>query len=238
MNKTDRIIIFMLFIFLLSVGVISLALDKEIDAVNKTIDRLVKQQEITDRKVDILLESQAESDKRLSDIEDKQEAIRSSLVLTNDRIDILQTQVTQHEVQIKAIPTPKAETATTKKPGRYKVSVKLSESDIKLIAKLVYLEAGTESYKCQQAVASVVLNHMMHYKLSARGAIYRPGAFTVSGRVARATYSSSSLNAVRDVYKNGTTVPKNVLAFRTGHYHTFRGARRYCKIGNVYFSKV
>ena len=76
---------------------------------------------------------------------------------------------------------------------------------------------------------------MIRYNKTARQVIFEPGVFSVSISGTRA--SAESIRAVRDVVKNGTTLPKNVLAFRNQHYHRGFG-RPYCHIDGVYFSTM
>ena len=116
------------------------------------------------------------------------------------------------------------------------LGIKVSDADLELIARLVYLECGSCSYRAQQAVASVIFNRMIRYGKTARQVIYEPNVFSPSGRVKTTTPSSSCRMAVREVYETGLTLPSNVLAFRNGHYHMF--GRPYCSIDGIYFTKM
>lgn len=116
------------------------------------------------------------------------------------------------------------------------ISVSVSEADIRNIAALVYLEAGSQSYRCQQAIATVIFNRMMRYHKTANQVIYESGVFSPASRVASTTPSASCLDAVRSVLSGGGTLPSNVLAFRNGHYHSF--GRNYCCIDGVYFTAM
>ncbi len=116
--------------------------------------------------------------------------------------------------------------------------LELSEQDIRDISALVYLEAGGQgcSYELKKAIATVILNQMVYYGLDAQRTIYRSGAFSPASRVRSTTPSSSCVMAVREVLENGGTLPKGVIAFQLGSYHSF--GHRYCKIQNVYFTSV
>lgn len=168
------------------------------------------------------------------------DVIRDDIFSLDERVDEAELRLDDHVANMVKIkneidklkvvsPTP------TPKASSRKVSVRLSENDIQLIAKLVYEEAGAQSYKCQKAIASVVINRMIRYNKTARQVIFEPGVFSVSISGTRA--SAESIRAVRDVVKNGTTLPKNVLAFRNQHYHIGFG-RPYCHIDGVYFSTM
>lgn len=143
-------------------------------------------------------------------------------------------EITDSKGKIEKIEKQKASAAvfTSSKGGR----VNVSQADVYLIARLVYLECGSSSYRCQQAVASVVINRMRRYGKTARQVIYEDGVFSVAYKVSRTTPSSSSLRAVRSVINNGVILPRNVVAFRNNRYHSF--GRPYCRIDNVYFSRM
>lgn len=116
------------------------------------------------------------------------------------------------------------------------VGLKLSEADIRNISALVYLEAGSCSDKLQRAVASVIINRMKRYNMTASQVIYQNGVFSPAPRVSRTIPSDRCMKNVRYVISNGVTLPKNVVAFRNGHYHSF--GQRYCQIENVYFTAL
>ena len=119
------------------------------------------------------------------------------------------------------------------------INVRVSEKDIRDIASLVFLEAGSQSYSCKKAIASVIFNRMIKYHLTAQEVIYqrtRSGerVFSPAYKVSSTNPSSSCLMAVRDVLMHGQSIPKNVTAFRNCYYHNF--GRPYKRIDNVYFS--
>lgn len=116
------------------------------------------------------------------------------------------------------------------------LGVEVSDEDIRDIAALVYLEAGSQSYKCQKAIASVIFNRMIRYDMSAQAVIHEPGVFSPARRVDSTRPSASCLMAVREVLEQGCSLPTRVTAFRNGHYHTF--GSHYCCIDGVYFSLV
>lgn len=118
------------------------------------------------------------------------------------------------------------------------LGLNISEEDEYMIAQLLYLEAGADwcSYELQKAVVSVFFNHMIRYGRNVHQAIYYPGAFSVASRVKYTVPSARCRMAVRDVLEHGTTVPRNVMYFQTGGYHS--GAHPYRRIQNVYFSTM
>lgn len=116
-------------------------------------------------------------------------------------------------------------------------SVDLTESEIRDFAALVYLESGGESYECQLAVASVILNRMVSTGSTLHEVIYAPNQFTPASRVHCTEPSNESLEAVNEVVNNGPSIPDSVTFFRTGHYHNWSSLiQPYTVIDGVYFS--
>ena len=195
---------------------------------------------IKDKRLEQMIEAQ---DKHIADMEQefayRIDMMADDIFVLDERIDEAELRLDDHMATMFRIKNEidelKKPTPTPKAAVSHKVNVRLSENDIQLIAKLVYEEAGAQFYKCQKAIASVVINRMVRYKKTARQVIYEAGVFSVDISSTRA--SAESIRAVRDVIKNGTTLPKNVLAFRNQHYHRNFG-RPYCCIDGVYFSSM
>ncbi len=114
--------------------------------------------------------------------------------------------------------------------------VSLTESEATMLAALVTLEAGAESYECQKAVASLVINRMLTSNSSLSDVIYAKNQFSVAGKVATTKPFDSCVKAVNDVLTNGTTLPIYVTFFRAGYYHSWGDQVAYCCIDNTYFS--
>lgn len=122
----------------------------------------------------------------------------------------------------------------TEAPKKKSMYYSMSDDEIYTFAALIYLEAGSTSYKCQCAVASVVLNLMVNEGKSLNACIKTPGRFSVANRVYRTKPSDTALKVAREIATNGPTLPTYVLYFRNNHY--FSWAKAYCHIDNVYFS--
>lgn len=230
MRKLDELIIYFLVLLTGMVLVICVWTDKEIDMMNKTIRLIQTQTAINNGKLDQVIADNAVQDERLDDIEhhNKVQDIRlancsKELTNTAELFSDLLDDLGDLEKAINRMP-------------KNTIGVKVTEKDIRDIAALVYLEAGAQSYKCQKAIASVIFNRMVQYNKTASQVIYENGVFSPASKVSRTTPSGSCMKAVRDVLANGLTLPKNVLAFRNGHYHSF--GKKYCCIDGVYFSKV
>lgn len=106
------------------------------------------------------------------------------------------------------------------------------------MATVVYLEARGESYECQKAVASVVLNRMTTQGKSLSEVIYAKDQFSVVGQIPYASPSASTWRAAEEVVMNGPSVPTCVTFFRSGHYHRWDYARvaPYEQMDRTYFS--
>ena len=93
-------------------------------------------------RIDVIEDDIFSLDERVDEAELRLDDHVANMVKIKNEIDKLKV--------VSPTPTPKASSR--------KVSVRLSENDIQLIAKLVYEEAGAQSYKCQKAIASVQSN--------------------------------------------------------------------------------
>lgn len=116
--------------------------------------------------------------------------------------------------------------------------IDLTESEINLLATLVYLEGGCESYECMKGIASVVVNRMLTTGDSLHEVIYAPGQFSVAHLLNSYSPTEETLRAARDVVQNGPSMPIHVLFFRASYYHEFGNGRviPYTCIDNTYFS--
>ncbi len=114
--------------------------------------------------------------------------------------------------------------------------VSMTADEARMLAALVTLEAKGESYECQKAVASLVINRMLTSNLTVEGVIYQKNQFSTASRVASTTPTDSCMNAVNDVLTNGTTLPIYVTFFRASYYHSWGDQVPYCCMDNTYFS--
>lgn len=112
--------------------------------------------------------------------------------------------------------------------------IEMSEDDIYELATLVYLEAGGESFECQQGVASVVINRMTTGGMTLQEVIYQKNQFTPAYLISSSSPSESTLEAVRTVIKDGPTLPEYVTFFRADYY--FSWVTPYTSIDHTYFS--
>lgn len=114
--------------------------------------------------------------------------------------------------------------------------VALTADECTMLAALVTLEAGNESYECQKAVASLLINRMITSGSTLSEVIYAKNQFSTASRVTSTTPFTSCVNAVSEVVANGTTIPVYVTFFRASYYHSWGDQVAYCCIDNTYFS--
>ena len=119
----------------------------------------------------------------------------------------------------------KAEEEAARKAAEEAARAQIAAEDQKLLASIIFCEAGNQPYEGQVAVGAVVLNRVKSsvYPNSVSEVIYQSGQFSpaMSGwldRVrANAGYSESALQAAEDAL-NGSNPVGDCLYFSTGGY--------------------
>lgn len=108
-----------------------------------------------------------------------------------------------------------------------------SQSDINLLACLVFGEAGNQSDECQRAVASVVINRInsSEFPNTCRGVIYQKSQFTGG----KSKMSDDSYRNTLYVLQNGSTLPSWVMYFRMSYHFDWSEYTQYKKIGSECF---
>lgn len=106
-----------------------------------------------------------------------------------------------------------------------------------LLARLVYLEAGTCSPECQRAMASVVLNMVEtgYWGNSIEEVIFYPNAFSPAYLIKDCTPNQAAYDAVDYVLTYGSQLPKEVRYFRADYDFDWEGYANHTVIDNVYF---
>ena len=108
----------------------------------------------------------------------------------------------------------------------------ITSMEREMLARLVYLEANTESLECQMAVASVVVNRWQdgRWGQTLLKVVYAPYQFTPSNLIYQTTPTEINYEAVDYVLKNGSTLPEYCLYFRTDHHFDWEGYKPYTQI--------
>ncbi|MBQ9277569.1 MAG: cell wall hydrolase [Lachnospiraceae bacterium] len=116
-------------------------------------------------------------------------------------------------------------------------SIALSEEDINLMAAVMTLECGSESYEGQLAVANVILNRLQsgRWGNTISGVVYAPSQFTVVNSPSFNTYiSPSCLQAAREACA-GTNNIGGYMSFRPLYNIDTSSLGSYTIIGNHCF---
>ena len=113
----------------------------------------------------------------------------------------------------------------------------ISLDDRETLARLVFLEANTESLECQKAIASVVINRVNsgYWGDTVDSVVYAPNQFTPAPRIPYTTPTAINYEAVDYVLENGVTLPTYCLYFRAGYHFNWTGYVPYTSMGNTYF---
>ncbi|MFD2670859.1 cell wall hydrolase [Marinicrinis sediminis] len=123
------------------------------------------------------------------------------------------------------------------------MSEELVNPNLILLAKLIFAEAGYESYEGQLAVGNVVMNRVAHssFPSTLQGVIYAPGQFTPArtGKLERMEPSDESLQAAREALL-GVNVAGDALYFynpKVSGGSFFNSLEVVVNIGNHRFAK-
>lgn len=118
-----------------------------------------------------------------------------------------------------------------------KYAYTITESEREMLARLVYLEANTESLDCQIAIVSVVFNRLQngYWGNTLKKVIYAKGQFSPSNIIYKTTPTDINYEAVDYVLKNSSQLPKYVMYFRANKNHSGKEYVEYMVINNVYF---
>ncbi len=154
---------------------------------------------------------------------------------------ILFMDVQPHKIEtvevIKEVEVVKEKIVEIEKEPTYKYNVSSVERE--MLARLVYLEANTESLECQRAVASVVINRWLdgRWGSTLASVIYSPYQFSPAGLIHKTTPTETNYIAVDHILKSGSILPKYCLFFRSqyGFSSTWLGYAEYAQIGDMYF---
>ena len=131
-------------------------------------------------------------------------------------------------------------------PEKSEEYLHLTPEEKRLFATLIYHEARGESYECQLAVGSTVLNRMKVLNMTLREVIFQKyrgvWQFSPAPLLERKDENGNFVwepyeeqwQVVEQLCTDGPTLPYYVLFFRAD-YH-FDWAIPYCEIGDTYFS--
>lgn len=139
------------------------------------------------------------------------------------------------KVEIKEIEVEKEVVVEVVKEPTYAYNVTSKERE--MLARLVYLEANTESLECQMAIVSVVINRWQDgiWGDTLEEVVYYPYQFTPSSLIHKTTPTELNYTAVDLVLQNGCTLEPYVMYFRANHHFDWQGYKPYTQIDRVCF---
>ena len=113
----------------------------------------------------------------------------------------------------------------------------ITSEEREMLARLVYLEANTESLECQMAIVSVVINRWQdgRWGNTLEDVVYTPYQFTPSNLIYQTTPTELNYTAVDLVLQNGCTLSPYVMFFRTNHHFDWQGYKPYTQIDYTCF---
>ena len=111
------------------------------------------------------------------------------------------------------VATPEA----TEPPESRYAGIVLTEEDVDLLARIIWLEARGECFEGQQAVAEVVFNRMLSdvFPDTLYEVIYQKGQFSTASRVQQATPGETQYRAIYEALTGSPILPLEVVFFAT-----------------------
>ena len=115
----------------------------------------------------------------------------------------------------------------------------ITSSEREMLARLAYREANTESFECQVAVVSTVINRWQdgRWGQTLEEVVYAPAQFSPADLLYKTTPTETNYAAVDHVLKNGSILPKYCMYFRSEYCFSdvWEGYDRYTQIDTIYF---
>lgn len=113
----------------------------------------------------------------------------------------------------------------------------ITSEEREMLARLVYREANTESFECQMAIVSVVINRWQdgRWGHTLGEVVYSPYQFTPANLLYKTTPTELNYKAVDTVLKNGCTLPSYCMYFRADYHFNWDGYKPYTKIDSTCF---
>ena len=139
------------------------------------------------------------------------------------------------KVEIKEVEVVKKVYIEVEKEPTYTYHITSEERE--MLARLVYREANIESFECQMAVVSVVINRWQdgRWGHTLGEVVYSPYQFTPADLLYKTTPNEQNYAAVDYVLKNGCTIPSYILYFRADYDFDWEGYEPYVQIDSTCF---
>lgn len=113
----------------------------------------------------------------------------------------------------------------------------ITSEEREMLARLVYREGNVESYECQKAIASVVINRWVSGRWgdTLEKVVYAENQFSPADLLYKTTPNETNYQAVDEVLRYGCTIPSYVMFFRQDYHFDWQGYQPYCQLDTTYF---
>lgn len=113
----------------------------------------------------------------------------------------------------------------------------ITSEEREMLARLVYREGNIESFECQKAIISVVINRWQngYWGESLEDVVYAENQFSPANLLYKTTPTETNYKAVDEVLKYGCTLPSYILYFRQDYHFDYEGYVPYTKISSTCF---
>lgn len=161
------------------------------------------------------------------------------VLITNPRIEIEtiyvpQEVIVEKEIPIEIIKEVEVIVEVEKEPT-YVYNITSEERE--MLARLVYREGNVESFECQKAIISTVINRWLdgRWGKTLKDVVYAKNQFSPADLLYKTTPTETNYKAVDEVLRYGCTVPKYVMFFRQNYHFDWQGYIPYTKISTTCF---
>lgn len=139
------------------------------------------------------------------------------------------------QIEIREVEVEKRVIVEIEKEPTY--AYRITSEEREMLARLVYREANIESFECQMAVVSVVINRWQSGKWghTLGEVVYSPYQFTPANLLYKTTPTELNYKAVDTVLKNGCTLPSYCMYFRADYHFDWNEYEPYTKIDSTCF---
>ena len=113
----------------------------------------------------------------------------------------------------------------------------VTDVEREMIARLLFREAGGESYEGQKMVVSVIFNRYIAAggEKTIEEIIYQPGQFTPASLIYQTTPTEMNYQVVDEIIMHGSILPYYVKYFRDYYHFDWQGYVGYTDIDEMYF---
>lgn len=113
----------------------------------------------------------------------------------------------------------------------------ITSEEREMLARLVYREGNVESFECQKAIVSTIINRWKngYWGNTLKDVVYAPNQYSPADILYKTTPTETNYKAVDEVLRDGCTVPSYVMYFRMDKHFDWKGYKPYCVIDTTYF---